>query len=156
MQKLNSNRTYSEIYVILDILGEEYINKIPKKLYNLICEQRDPDYVPDLMSETGILNEALISRETLALFAVLNVKYFMQDEFEKKEYMKTLRENEREYQIDQMQKYNPDNLFKLNAQEEDSGEAEEEQIEEENKSMVEYKESIFKKIIQKIKSFFKK
>ena len=128
---MNSNRTYSEIYVILDILGEEYINKIPKKLYNLICEQRDPDYTPDLMSETGILNEALISRETLALFAVLNVKYFMQDEFEKKEYMKTLRENEREYQIDQMQKYNPDNLFKLNAQEEEDGvEGEEEQIEE--------------------------
>lgn len=153
MQKLNNNRTYSEMYAILDALGEEYINRIPKKLYNLICEQRDFEYTPNLMTNKGILNESLISRETLALFAVLNTQYFMKTEEEKQEYMRILKNNEREYQIEQMQKYNPENLFRKN---EDFEENSKEQINKSETSLVEYKESIFSKIINKIKGFFRK
>ena len=36
MENLNIKKTYSEVYEILNILGEDFINKVPRKLYNLI------------------------------------------------------------------------------------------------------------------------
>ena len=150
MQRLNSKKTYSEIYEILHILGEEYIQKIPKKLYILIENQRDVDFEPNLLKEDGSLDESLISRETLALFAVLNMKYFVEDEQVREEFFDTLEKNEQKYQKELREKYNPDNIFKKSNQEPEI----EQEISQDNVSMIEYKESIFKRIIDKIKGIF--
>jgi len=60
------------------------------------------------------------------------------------------RENELKYQQDLREKYNPDNIFKKRTQE---SVIEEKNIEKEF-ALVEYKESIFKKLINKIKNIF--
>ena len=111
MKKLNSKETYSEIYVILNILGEDFINKIPSKLYSLIESQKNSNYIPNLLLDNGTLDESKISQETIALFAVLNQKYFIQDEEEKKELLKIYEQNEIQYQKELHEKYNPSKIF---------------------------------------------
>lgn len=112
MKRVNSERTYSEIYEILNILGKEAIDKLPHKLYGLIEKEMDKEYKPNLLDENGLVDETKISQETIALFAVLNMKYFMQDEEEKKELLKIYRKNEENYQAELREKYNPDDIFK--------------------------------------------
>ena len=148
MQKLNSKKTYSEMYEILNILGENYINKLPKKMYDLIDSQRDLEYKPNLIMENGMLNESAISRETIALFAVLNVQYFVEDENLKQEYMKVLKDNEKKYQLELKEKYNPDKIFENNLYSRNAN-----KIEEKCNQMIEYKkENIFRKFIKKVKN----
>ena len=111
MERVNSRKTYSEIFEILNILGKEAIDMLPHKLYILIEENRDKEYKPNLFGENGLIDENKISKETLALFAVLNLKYFVQDE-EKNELLKIYKKNEENYQLELHEKYNPDNIFK--------------------------------------------
>ena len=153
MQKLNSKRSYSEVYEILNFLGEEFINRIPKKMYGLIDEERDKEYKPNLLKEDGMLDESKISQETIALFAVLNVKYFMDDENQKQEFLNTLKANEEKYQAELREKYNPDDIFKNNKVQE----VEKEPQEIENNLPVEVKkEKFFERLIGIIKRFLKK
>lgn len=143
MKRLNDKKVYSEIYEILNILGKEYINKLPSKLYQLIEEERDKNYIPILIIQDGNLNENSISQETIALFAVLNIKYFVDNKEEKSELMDIYRQNEIKHQSELQEKYNPNNLFKKEKLENS-----------ECTEIVSYKESIFKRIINKIKNIF--
>lgn len=72
----------------------------------------DKEYKPFLLDENGLVDETKISQEAIALFAVLNMKYLMQDEEEKKELLKIYRKNEEIYQTELCEKYNPDDIFK--------------------------------------------
>ena len=65
-------------------------------------------------------------------------------------YLKKLNINEKHYQIEMNEKYNPNNLFKNNNQK-----SEDIQANENDTKMVEYKESILKRIFIKIKSMWK-
>ena len=105
MVQLNSRKTYSEIYEILNILGKEAIDKLPHKLYSLIENEMDKEYKPFLLDGNGLVDETKISQEAIALFAVLNMKYLMQDEEEKKELLKIYRKNEENYQTELREKY---------------------------------------------------
>lgn len=160
MERLNSNRTYSEMYELLNLLGDEYIKKIPKKLYSLICNQRDSSYEADFFGNDGLLDESKISQETVALFSVLNIKYFMDNEEEKKKLLATFEENERRYQEELREKLNPDDIFKNREKESKVLEKQEEiQVDsssDTNVQMIEYKENIFQRIWNKIKNIFKR
>ena len=73
---------------------------------------------------------------------------YWSNEEEKREIIKQLNENEKKYQEELREKYNPDNLFKnkdIKAE-----------ITEQPVAMVEYKESIFRRIINRIKIIFKR
>ena len=47
-------RTYSEVYGIINMLGEYYKKKLPQKLYNLIETQRDKQYNPTYTLDVAI------------------------------------------------------------------------------------------------------
>ena len=38
------NEIYSEVYSILNLLGDNYISRLPKKIYEIIENKRDFDY----------------------------------------------------------------------------------------------------------------
>lgn len=149
---LNNAKTYSEIYEILNILGIEFIKRIPKKMYNLFDLERDKKYKPNLFKEDGMFDETKISKETIALFAVLNVKYFMNDEEQKNEFYRILNENEKKYQEELREKYNPDDLFKNKIQQQSI----KENTNVNEVAIIERKESLLKRVFNKIKRFFKK
>ena len=152
MEKIDNKKVYSELYEIFNILGKDYTDKIPKKLYRLIDKVRDKDYTPNLLKQDGsfMLDESKIDRKTIALFGIINIKYFVTDEEEKRRLMSIYNENEINYQKELKLKYNADNIFnKKNISNKENVDSISQSV-----ALATVKENIFTKIINKIRSFF--
>ena len=136
-------KAYSEVYSFLNIAGEEYINKIPIKLYQVIENNRDFNYNP-VYKSNQIMTREMISKEALSLIAGLNLQYWCEEE-EKKRLKECYIENERKEQV----KYSYENLFKK--------EPNKETVIENETALITYekKSSVFWKLIKRIKSWIK-
>lgn len=146
---MNSSLAYSEVYEILNLLEDEYKNRVPEKVIEFFERERDEKYNPIIEIDVP-LDKQNLKRETMVLLAILNMNYWCDNEDEKQEMLKSFNENEVSKKLKEKElaeKYNPDNLFKKN------------EIHEviEEVAMVEYKEPNFiQKIISKIKSLFRR
>ncbi len=138
---------YKEVIEVLKYTKREDVNKIPKYRILLWKTNMKKDY--DFKIDTSkTLEEQNLSKEAKAIIANIFKKYWATD------YQKERIEAKEKYDIEQMEKekyekYNPNDIFKNKKQNilaEDSNTN--------NVTMVEYKESIFKKIINKIKEIF--
>ena len=89
---------YREVYLILNKLGKNYIDKIPNKIYNYIVENM----------ETQNTKKIIIRKETIAFIAFLHYKYWTESDEEKQEIMKILNDNKKV----QEEKNSIDNIFK--------------------------------------------
>ncbi len=141
---IKTKEIYSEVYQVLNLLGNEYIDKLPNSLFNMLKEKRNIGYTPQYIEDIP-LNKQNIKKETLSIIALLHLNYWCKNEKEKLELKQMLKNNEDRYQQELRNKYNPDDIFKKHKQD---------KIVENQVSMIEYKESLFKKIISKIKSIF--
>lgn len=146
---IKTRQAYSEIDEFLELLSEEQRNEIPKKLRDFFKEEKDKDYLKNIDANIPIKNQNL-KEETLALIALLNLQYWCKDENEKMRLKAIYSENEKEYQNELYEKYNPNDIFKKK----EETRIEKSNMPMENTQMVEYRESIFKKIINKIKGIF--
>ena len=135
-------QTFSEIYCLLNFFPESYIDKLPKKLLNLIKQNSDSKYFIEV-DTTKPLEEQNISKETKNTLVVFKYNYWS-DEIEKRNIIEQLNWNENKYQEELRERYNPDNLFK---NKKTTVETVENSV-----AMIEYKESIF----TKIKNWFKR
>lgn len=140
---------YAEVVEILDNMSLEDRNKIPKKVYDFFIEKSSKDYIKHLNKNIALCKQD-IREDTKEILAILLTNYWCKTENEKNDLLKLFRENELKYQQELREKYNPDNIFKKCTQE---NTIEEKNIENEF-ALVEYKESIFKKLINKIKNIF--
>lgn len=138
-------RAYVEILEIINHMGEEYKRKIPSKLLNFFEENKDLNYTYQLTKTT---NNGVFLDETISLLSMLESKYWATPE-EKAILDKALKDNEIEYQKQLKEKYNPDNLFKKQDKMKNNEEVTTNEV-----AMTVYKESIFKRFINKIKSIF--
>lgn len=145
---VNIPRAYSEVYYFINALGEDYINKIPKNIYITIRDNRDFNYNVTFNKNQKIENSTL-SREALALISALNLQYWCTNEDEKKELKKVYVNNSK---IEQ-EKYSYNNLFK---DRNISNNVIENKDTKQNVQIIEYKRSVFNRIINKIKEFFYK
>lgn len=84
---------FAEVDSILDWLGEEYKNKIPKKLLQNIKAGKKFGYRPEIDFEKPIENQ--IRQETKNIIAYLNYNYWLVDEESKKMLKKKIQENEK-------------------------------------------------------------
>ena len=139
---------YKQLITILNNMEPEYKEKIPKKLMKLFEENSAEDYEFHL-DLTRPLQEQELNSKTLALLAMLNLNYWCETEEEKQELIKHYTENERKYQEELRKKYNTDNIFQKNNRENKQEEITEEQV-----ALVEHRESVIRKLINKIKSIF--
>ena len=155
-------RAYSELYAILQMLGKEYIDKIPKKIYKTIENRKDDTYNPVYNDMEEVL-EGRVKRKTVSMLALLDYNYFSTSETDRMYMRYILEENENKYKknkeeykivdIDEDQKMVKDNIKEV------------EQINNDkynniNKNeIIEYKENgikkLFNNIILKIKDIFK-
>ena len=136
-------QAYSEIDEFLDLITEEEKNQIPIKLRDFFKKEKDQEYHKGIDPNIPIKDQNLKS-ETLALIALLNLQYWCKDEDEKKRLTQIYADNEKKYQDEMREKYNPDNIFKNKK----------EKINNENNQIVQYKESFIKKLITKFVKFF--
>lgn len=141
---IKTKEIYSEVYQVLNLLGNEYIDKLPKSLFNMLEEKRNINYEPKYTEDLP-LNKQNIKKETLSIIALLHLNYWCENANEKNELNQMFKNNEDRYQDELRKKYDPDNIFKKHVQE---------NIIKNEVGLVEYKESIFKRLINKIKSLF--
>lgn len=140
---------YKEVIEVLKYTKREDVNKIPKSRILLwrINMNKDYDFKIDT---TKALEEQNLSKEAKAIIANIFKKYWATD------YQKERIEAKEKYDIEQMekekyQKYNPDDIFKNRKQN-----IQQEEVASKTVSMVEYREPLFKRILNKIKNIFNK
>lgn len=145
---INTRQAYSEIDEFLSLLTKEQIKKIPLKLREFFKEEKDKEYKKQIDSEIPIKDQNLKS-ETLAIIAMLNLQYWCEDEQEKERLKKVYAQNEKIYQEALQVKFNPDNMFKQRTSNVETKKVK-------NTEMVVYKESIIKRILNRMKKIFRK
>jgi len=140
---------YKEVIEVLKYTKREDVNKIPQYKIVLWRQNMKKDY--DFKIDTNkTLEEQNLSSEAKAIIANIFKKYWATD------YQKERIEAKEKYDIEQMEKeksekYNTNDIFKNKNQN-----VKKEELIQNDFAMVEYKESIFKKIIDKIKNIFKR
>ena len=137
-------KAYTEVNCLLQYLPQSYLDKLPKKLMELICDQSDTQYKIYIDTNKSLL-EQNFSDKAIALIAVLKYNYWSTDE-EKQQLEKIFYENENAYQEELLEEYNPDNIFKKKKTENIDT----------NLQIVEYKENVFIQFFNKIKNLFRK
>ena len=148
----NNIKAYSEVYEIINLLEEEYSNRIPKKILDFFDEIRDKEYKPTI-DVNKPLSEQNIERDAIILLAILDLNYWCDSEEEKKELLdifnrNTEIKNQKNKELEE--KYNLDNLFNKRQSNSEFGDNKE-------LSLLEYKEQgLFKRIIEKIQKLFKR
>lgn len=138
---------YAEIDEILNLLEDDYRERVPKKVRDFFKEEKIKDYHPEIDIEKPLIEQNL-KRETMVLLAILNLNYWCENEEEKQRFLNELDKNEEEKK-ELEEKYNPDNLFKKEKQIKI--------LKEENTSLIEYKKTnMLKRVFERIINFFKR
>ena len=143
----NANAMAEVIYYLKGIRQED-IDKIPKKFIQYLNDNASKEYICKF-DYNKPLKELNLLDETRGIIGMICYNYWCVTEKQKEQYLKRLSQNEQQYQKILDEKYNPDNIFenkKLDFIENTTNITE----------IVEYKELIFKKLINKIKSIFSK
>lgn len=145
--KTDDNIMYAELSEILKMMEPEEVNKIPKKLLEVIEKEKSNTYIPNYSSKIE-LNSQNIKKETLAMLALLYINYWCEDENEKKEYLKLIEENEQKYRQQIREKTDIKYITR-------TPKIEKNNVPEQELAVVKNKRFI-KKVIEKIKSFLNK
>ena len=141
---------FEEIYEIFNLMPKELLNKIPKKFYEMIEEERDTNYYPNIQEP---LEKQKLKNETIIILGLI-YRDFLCSPDEKKRLQekdaKELQEAEKELEEQIREKYNPDDIFKNR----NRFVAQEEQSSEETRMTVVKEEKWYQKIFNIIKGLF--
>ncbi len=152
LENLQKTRiAYAELDEFIELLDEEDRNKIPIKLREFFKNEKDKEYFKNISTEIPI-EEQNLKEETLALIALLYVKYICEDEEEKQQLKQIYEENEKIYRDKIKERYDPDKALQRKNNQTNH---KENNIETSSKEIIPHKESTLRKIINKIKEFFK-
>ena len=148
MVSIEYSEAIVEVLEILQYSDDNIIEKIPKKLIEFWQKNKSTTYKPNLDHSKSI-NEMDLKKKTKSIISMIYLNYLCDGE-EKNNIRLILKDNEEKYQQELMEKYNSDNIFKKHNQKQELAE----NVVATNMTMVEYKEPLFKKIINAIKRFF--
>lgn len=113
----STRQAYSEVDSFLGLLDEVDRNKIPIKLRNLFKKEKDKNYIKNIEVNIPIAEQNL-KEETLGIIALLNLKYWCEDEEEKERLRKRYARNERIYKEELEKSYGLNEVFQINEEEE--------------------------------------
>ena len=68
---------YAEVYYILNWLGEDYISKIPTKIFKIIREEKKYRYKPQIDFNKPL--DTQVRQKTKNMIAYLNYNYWITD-----------------------------------------------------------------------------
>ena len=146
---VSSEQIYTEVDGILNLLGEDYIKKLPPKLYELIQTKKSKQ--ENIIYE-GInqIAEKNTSKEAISIIALFHLNYWCNVE-EKEDISLLLNKNHYLNEQEKKERYEVDKLFKnVNNR----------QIVKNDLKSVELlpmeKKNFFRRFIEKIRGFFKK
>ena len=137
-----------ETLTFLAFFDNEMVNKIPNKVMVKLCEEAADSMKDFFIDPNKNFEDQEISEESKNFISLIYYNYIA-DEVEKKEIENKWKDNDKKFEANQKEIYNTDNLFK------NPSTIDNQQYTKEN-MMIEYKESLLKKIINKIKKLFTK
>lgn len=143
----NRKNAYTEVYTILQELNEEEYNKIPSEVIEAIRANMNEEYEYELDEELELKDHQMLL-ETKAILFNLFRDYLATPE-QKEKIIRMQNEERQKNEIKKQQQYNTD-VFERKHKENSK------QNEKESVQLIEYKENIFKKILNKIIKFFTK
>lgn len=101
----------TEILVLLNNMEPEYFRKVPRETIDFFKKNSDKNY--SFIYDVNVpFAKQKVSERTLALLAILNIKYWCETEEEKQKLIAMYNDNEKKKQEELRKRYNPDNLFK--------------------------------------------
>ena len=132
------SQAFTEVLEVLNNSEKNIVSRIPKSFLEFLNNYKDINYKVEIDFSNENWDEQ-VKKETQAILALIYRDYIVSQE-ERKRLLSEEREEERRIENKLREKYNPDNLFKNKSNNIENNT---------NKpvKMVEYKESIFKKII---------
>lgn len=72
---MNKDKVFSEVYSVLQLLGEEYTNKIENNVMNIIENNRDIEYIPKIDTNKP-LDEQNISKEAMNMIEKIDIDFW--------------------------------------------------------------------------------
>ena len=135
----NFNIMFNEVYSVLNLLGREYIYKLPNNVYEFIKNERVPNYEFNINMERDVISQ--ISKDALAFISYLNLKYWDTLE-EQRELIKIYKENDIKKEKSKL-KFNPRTILNNNTKEIES------------KALIKEEQNWYKKLKNIILNFFK-
>ena len=141
----NRKNAYTEAYTILQELNEEEYNKIPPEVINAIETNKNEEYEYELDDELELKDQPMLPETKAILFNIF--RDYLATPEQKAKIIRMQNEARQKNELKKQQMYNTD-VF-ANRQKENFSKPANETMQ-----IVEYKESIFKRILNKIKSFF--
>ncbi len=150
--KQEYREAFTEVNVIIQLMPEELVDKIPSRFRVMLEEEKDKNYHPDIKEP---LEEQKLKEETIIILGLIYRDFLCSPE-ERKELQekdaKELQEVQMAMEKEMREKYNPNDILK-NRRKNNS----EEQSHTENTSMIVVKEEKwYQKIFQIIKKLFKR
>lgn len=144
----------AEINEILKYMPDEELKKIPSKLRDFFKEVASKDYITNINPDLP-LDKQQIKEKTKDIIALIYRNYWCSEE-ERKELDQKLIENDRKFEEELREKYNPDNIFKNNVTttKKEEPEIKEEKIEQ--SLVVQETEKWYQRFLNMIKRWFGK
>lgn len=148
---MNSRRNaYKEVYIVLQDLNEEDYNKIPPEIIETIKENSNEEYEFVLNDELELKEQQLLPETKAILFNLF--RDYLATPAQKEKILKMQSEERKKVEEKKKQNYTNVDIFKTNKHED----IEEETNNKEVQLVQIKKEGFFRKLINKIKLFFKK
>ena len=107
-----NEQVYSEGYAVILALGEDYINRLPNDVFEFIKNKSHAVDMPSI-DENKALDEQGLSKEALAMIAMLKLEYWCETPEEKTELLQYLETNEEKIKETLMQNASTRELLKL-------------------------------------------
>lgn len=149
--KQEYKEAFTEVNEIIKMMPDELVNKIPSKFREMLEDERDKEYNPNIQEP---LEKCKLKNETIIILGLI-YRDFLCSQDEKRRLQekdaRELQEIQKAIEDEIRQKYNPDGLFKKK-----NGNNNEHQNFEETAIAVAQKEKWYKKIFNIIKGLFSK
>ncbi len=148
---MNSRRNaYKEVYTVLQDLNEEEYNKIPPEVIETIKENSNEEYEFVLNDELELKEQLLLPETKAILFNLF--RDYLATPVQKEKIIKMQTEERKKLEEKKKQNYDNVDIFKTNKNKDV-----EEKVNIQELQLVQIKkEGFFRKVINKIKLFFKK
>lgn len=148
----NRRNAYTEVYTILQDLNEEEYNKIPPEVIETLDANRNKEYEYFLDNELELKDQPMLP-ETKAILFNLFRDYLATPE-QRTKIIKMQNEARQKNELKKQQMYNTDVFANKSINKTTKVDENEVEANNEEKQIVIYKENIFKRILNKIKSLF--
>ena len=140
---------------ILDNTNKADVEKIPSSFIKFLVDNASEDYRVNF-DHSKTIDQLNLKEKTKEILGVIYINWWC-NKRDQENYKEQIEEQERKSQEEIREKYNPNKIFEnKNKSQEYSKITTENIMKNETITMIEYKESIFKKIFNKILNFFKK